>query len=134
MAYVSKQVIDAARKAIKTLNNEYNIKATISGVNSSSLKLTISQGSIDFIGNYIDTNKNVAGDEDYIRKNSNVQVNHYWLDKQFSGEALEYLEKAKKILIADHWDQSDVQTDYFYCSFYINIDIGRWDKPYVFTV
>ena len=32
--------------------------------------------------------------------------------------------------LKDHWDESDVQTDYFHCNFYLNMAIGKWDKPY----
>jgi hypothetical protein len=65
-----------------------------------------------------------------MRLSANIQTNPFHLDKSFSKEALVYLEKAKAILKDEHWDESDIMTDYFNCSFYIDIEIGKWNKPY----
>ena len=140
MAYVSEEVINKARAALKALNKEYGVKATLSGKNSSSLTLKISEGSIDFIGNYCDTiieRKHYMNDADsvvkYVQSSGSIQINQYYLDTQFSGKALEYLEKAKAIMHVDHWDESDIMTDYFHCAYYVSMNIGRWDKPYKLT-
>lgn len=140
MAYVSEQVINKARVALKALNKEYGVKATLSGKNSSSLTLKISEGSIDFIGNYCDAiieRKHYMNDADsvvqYVKNNGSIQINQYYLDTQFSGKALEYLEKAKAIMHVDHWDESDIMTDYFHCAYYVSMNVGRWDKPYKLT-
>lgn len=140
MAYVSEEVINKARAALKALNKEYGVKATLSGKNSSSLTLKISEGSIDFIGNYCDTiieRKHYMNDADsvvkYVQSSGSIQINQYYLDTQFSGKALEYLEKAKAIMHVDHWDESDSYTDYFHCAYYVSMNIGRWDKPYKLT-
>ena len=139
MAYVTKEIITNARDAIKLLNKQYNVKATLSGVNTSSLTMKISAGAIDFIGNYCENlTKDRRGSDTvayvaHAKETGYLQVNHYYLDTSFSGVALEYLEAAKKILMADHWDESDIMTDYFHCAFYLNINIGAWDKPYVCT-
>lgn len=137
MAYVSEEVINKARSALKALNKEYGVKATLSGKNSSSLTLKISEGSIDFIGNYCDTiieRKHYMNDADsvvkYVQISGSIQINQYYLDTQFSGKALEYLQKAKAIMHADHWDESDIMTDYFHCAYYVSMNVGRWDKPY----
>ena len=29
-----------------------------------------------------------------------------------------------------NWDNSDIQTDYFDVNFYLNLSIGKWDKPF----
>jgi hypothetical protein len=138
MAYVSQEVITKARTALKALNKEYGVKATLSGKNNSALKLTIAEGSIDFIDNYCnmitekDTLHNLNDVIKHIKEDKYIQVNHYYLDSAFDGKALEYLEKAKVIMYVDHWDKSDIQSDYFNCAYYVRIDIGRWNKPYQF--
>jgi hypothetical protein len=33
----------------------------------------------------------------------------------------------------DFYDNTDIMTDYFDVSHYIDISIGKWDKPYAFT-
>ena len=147
MAWVQKDTIDKVRAALKVLNKEYGMKTSVSGTNSSSLKVRIVSGKIDFVQNRLDmleadtryseadTRYSEAEKENhrlYLTKfNSGIQVNHYWLDTSFSGVALEYLEKVKAIMSVDHWDKSDVQSDYFHCAYYMNIDIGKWDKAYV---
>lgn len=136
MAYVSEEVITKARTALKALNKEYDVKATLSGKGDSTLYLTIAEGSIDFIGNFCESTKANRRQHDtqqvidWVQREGNVSVNQYYLDSSFSGIALEYLEKAKAIMYADHYDHSDIQTDYFNCSFYVSINIGRWNKPY----
>lgn len=139
MAYVTEQIITKARTALKTLNKEYGVKATLSGKNSSTLYLTIAEGPIDFVDNYCKTVKANCSMHDvdqtiaWVQREQNISVNQYYLDSSFSGIALEYLEKAKAIMYADHWDKSDIMTDYFHCAYYVNINIGRWNKPYKFT-
>ena len=138
MAHVSQETINKARIALKALNKEYGIKATLSGKGSSLLCLTIAEGSIDFISNYCDNviSKKIQQDTqsaiDWYKREQHVSVNQYHLDSSFSGVALEYLEKAKDIMLVDHWDKSDIMTDYFNCSYYISMRVGRWNKAYKF--
>jgi hypothetical protein len=143
MAYVTQEIITKARTALKTLNKEYGVKSTLSGKGDSRLCLTIAEGPIDFIGNYCETvaiNRIqhdtqqvidwIQRDIDWIQREGNVSVNQYYLDSSFSGIALEYLEKAKAIMYADHFDHSDIQSDYFHCAFYVDMRVGRWSKGY----
>lgn len=136
MAYVTQEVITKARTALKALNKEYGVKATFSGKGDSALYLTIAEGKIDFLNNYCETVKanRIQHDTqqviDWVKREEHVSVNQYYLDSSFSGIALEYLEKAKAIMYADHWDKSDIQSDYFNCAYYVNMNIGRWNKPY----
>lgn len=136
MAWVQKETVTKVRAALKVLNKEYGMKTSVSGTNSSSLNVRISSGKIDLIGNYIETigSANVMRDYEevakYVKRTGYIQVNHYWLDTAYTGRALEYLEKVKAIMAVDHYDNSDIQSDYFECAFYMNINIGKWDKPY----
>ncbi len=136
MAYVTEQIITKARTALKALNKEYGVKSTLSGKGDSSLCLTIAEGSIDFINNYCETLKAKCAMRDvdqaigWAKLENNLSVNQYYLDSSFSGIALEYLEKAKAIMYADHFDHSDIQSDYFHCAFYVDMRVGRWNKAY----
>lgn len=138
MAYVTEEIITKARTAIKALNKEYGVKATFSGKGGHCLNLTIAEGSIDFLNNYCETiaTKRIYRDVDqmiaWVKLEQGIQINHYYLDTQFSARALEYLEKAKDIMYADHWDESDSQSDYFNCAYYIDMRVGRWNKGYKF--
>lgn len=136
MAYVSQEVITKARTALKALNKEYGVKSTLSGKGNSRLCLTIAEGPIDFIGNYCETVKAKRIQHytqqviDWVQREQNVSVNQYYIDSSFSGIALEYLEKAKAIMYADHWDKSDAMTDYFHCAYYVEMRVGSYKKGY----
>ena len=133
MAYITKEQVQAKAIKLKQIAKQYGIKLSVSGSNSSTIKVTIQEGKIDFFANHYEMLHNeqdlfvFKGDSKEVRC---LQVNHYYLDKSFSGVALECLEKIKEVLYEDHWDESDVQSDYFNCSWYIAIHIGRYDKPY----
>lgn len=134
MAYITKEEVKAKNEALKVLNKKYGVKARFSGSNSSSLKLKVTEGVIDFVANWIDccvtqpqfSAENAAR----IAKEQYIQVNHFYIDRAFSGVALEYLQEAYKIMLDGHFDESDSMTDYFHCAWYNNISIGAWDKPY----
>lgn len=134
MAYVSKECIEAKRKRIKEFNAKWNSNVTLKGLNTSTLTATIRKGDIDFISNFIDCKRNSPNfeynDYSYIVKDQYIQVNHYYLDRQFCGTALEFMEELNAILHEGHWDESDSMTDYFSCAWYINIHVGKWNKPY----
>lgn len=114
---------------IKPLLKEYGVKATLSVDNHSTINLNIRQSNIDFIGNYNEMEKN----KKYQERSGYTQVSYYWLDRNYSGKALEFLQKAFAILMEGNFDKSDHQTDYFHVGWYANINIGKWDKPYVLS-
>jgi hypothetical protein len=139
MAYVTQEVITKARAALKALNKEYGVKATLSGKGGLCLDLTIAEGSIDFVNNYCETiaakriHRDVEQMIGWAKLEQRVPINHYYLEDAFSGIALEYLQKAKAIMYADHWDESDIQSDYFHCAYYIGMQVGRYSKVYKLT-
>ena len=128
MAYISKEKVQVKQKQLAKLNKEYGVKASFSGSNSSSLTLTIHSGSINFF-EYLDSGiLELNGGICY------VQLNLYYLSGWFKdSKALDYLNKAYSIMLEGHFDESDSQSDYFYCSWYNFIQIGKWNKPYVVT-
>jgi hypothetical protein len=139
MAYISKEQVQAKRIKLKEINKKYGVKATFSGTNTSSLNLTIQSGKIDFVQNFIDNssvNSEVWFSTNIVHlyETKHIQVNHYYLDSRFSGEALEYLQEVYALMKEDHYDNSDVQTDYFDTAWYNNIQIGKWNKGYEFVL
>ncbi len=139
MAYITKAEVKAKQELLKVLNKQYGIKSTFSGSNTSTLTLTITSGVIDFIENWCTVlnashyrelhDKEITINQ--VKQSQYLQVNHYYLDTNFSGIALEYLQKAYQIMLNGHFDESDIQTDNFHCSWYNSIRIGRWNKGYV---
>jgi hypothetical protein len=117
MAYVSNEKKSQIQAALKPIFKKYGIKATV-GRNSykSTLVVNVSAGDIDFGTDY-------------------QQVNVYWVDDHYTGKAKDFLnEVLDAIKKAGEWyDESNAQIDYFNTAFYIDINIGRWDKKYVYN-
>ena len=133
MAFITKAEVKAKAIKLKQIAKRYGIKLSVSGSNSSTIKVTIQEGCIDFFGNHygiLNSKQDLMLFKHSVKSMQYMQVNHYYLDRSFSDIALECLEAIKAVLYEDHWDASDIQTDYFHCSWYIAIHIGRYDKPY----
>ena len=132
MAYMSQERKAQMAPAIKAVLKKYKIKGTLSVRNHSTLCLTITQGPIDFIGNinevtarhprYNDRPMNPAKDH--------IDVNPYWYHEHFDGQALQFLQEIMPLMNTGNHDNSDIQTDYFDVGWYVDVNIGRWNKPY----
>jgi len=137
MAYMSQERKAKLAPAIKAVLKKYNVKGSLSVNNHSTLVLTLKSGSIDFIENFIktDADSNIGrkmeqSQIDYIRKNQSLDVNVYWYKEHFSGKALAFLSEIIPLMNNGNHDNSDVQTDYFDVGWYVDVNIGRWNKPY----
>lgn len=137
MAYVSQEMKSKLSPAVKALLKRYGLKGSLAVRHHSTLVLTVNSGRIDFIKNY---NETVAPHPRYNERpftpvKDSIQVNTYWCHEHFSGDAKDFLVAAVAALKGpDFFDHSDAQTDYFHCSHYVDINIGRWDRPYTVTV
>lgn len=135
MAYMNQERKAQRASVIKEICQRYGIKATLSVRNHSTLVLNIKSGAIDFIGNY---KENQLGRVSaFVRENQEIKsldVNPYWYKEHFTGPALAFLTEAIAAMYGDdYFDESDAQTDYFHTSHYIDVNIGRWDRPYQLT-
>lgn len=132
MAYVSQELKAKLAPKIKEVLKKYKIKGSISVRNHLALVVTIKESSIDFIGNY---NAKRLTNPDALRYGSPattyIQVNPYHPSVQFSEIALEAIEKIIAAMNEGNWDKSELQYDYHDVGWYTDINIGRWDKPYI---
>jgi hypothetical protein len=140
MAYVSQELKAKLAPTIKSICKKYGVKASLAVRNHSTLTLNIKSGPIDFIENFISTDANVMHGRkmdqsqiDYLRKNQSMDVNPYWYKEHFSGKALSFLKEVIPAMNNGNHDNSDIQTDYFDVGWYIDVNIGKWNKPYQFT-
>lgn len=136
MAYMNAERKAQRATEIKEICQRYGIRTTLSVRNHSTLVLNIKSGAIDFIGNY---QENQLGRVSaVVRENQTItslDVNPYWYQEHFTGPAREFLTEVIAAMYGtDYYDESDAQTDYFHCSHYIDVNIGRWDRPYQLTV
>ncbi len=118
---------------VKQILKKYEIKGTLAVRNHRTLVLNIREGKIDFMYNY----NNVAKDRltswgEPVKTNhdGHINVNQYWYHEHFDGIALEFLKDVMNVMMNGNWDESDIQTDYFDVGWYVDINIGQWDKPY----
>jgi len=141
MAYMNQEKKAKIAALLKPIMAKYGVKGSLSVNNHSTIVLTLKSGSIDFVENYIKTDaekpyaKHFSEDQvAYIRKNQSVDVNPYWFQDHFTGKAKSFLTEAFRALKgADWYDESDAMVDYFNTAYYVSVNIGKWNKPYVLT-
>ena len=137
MAYMSQEKKAKIAPKIKAILAKYKVKGSLAVRNHSSLVLNLKSGSIDLIENYIETdsktfhgNKMSQDQIDYIRSKKSMDVNPYWFKEHFSGKSLDFLKEIFVAMNDGNWDKSDIQSDYFNVGWYVDVNVGKWDKPY----
>jgi hypothetical protein len=125
MAYMNQEKKAKIAANLKPILKKFGLKGSLSVHNHSSIVLTIKSGSVDFFTD--------SGNPEDARK-FGIQVNPYWYKDHFTGKAKEALsEIVPAMYSADYYDNSDAQTDYFDTAYYVHVNVGKWNKPYVFT-
>ena len=114
MAYFNQERKKEMQPKIKALLKRYGMKGSLAVRHHSTVVLNLKEGPIDF-----------GGDR--------IQVNVYWIRDHYTGVARKFLEEAYAILMVGNHNNSDIQTDYFDVGWYVDINVGKWDKPYVCT-
>lgn len=122
MAYISTPEVAAIRKQLK--DRFPQLKFGVRKQHYSSVVITIKSGTVDF--------------SDLLDEHGYAQTNQYWLHRM--GEHQELFEEIYKVIKTapasieggrEWFDDSDSMTDYFHTAFYMSVNIGSWDKPYV---
>ena len=135
MAYMNQEKKKEIAKLLKEKLKGRDIKYTLGVDNHSTIIMNINSGSVDFIKNYneskTDDQRVMNGYE--VEAKDYINVNEYYINDYFTGDALDILSTAKECLDLNNFDKSDVMTDYFHVGHYTEINIGRWNKPYKLT-
>lgn len=113
-----KKVIAAKLKEIMPKDWKYSLSV----YDYSAIVMTISSAPVDLLAN-IDWNKKP---ESYISN-----VSYRTLEKCFEGEVQQLMTKIIDILNTDNHNNSDSQTDYFDVGHYVDLSIGKYDKPFM---
>lgn len=137
MAYMSQEKKKQIAAVLKLAMKGTGIKYTLSVHHHSSLNMNIKSGPVDFFQNHYQTVKDKPHYSLY-RENAaiplkHMQVNTYWYKEHFTGQALSILEKAIPVLNTGNHDRSDIRSDYFDVGWYVNVNLGQWNKPYEVT-
>ena len=122
MAYMNQEKKAKIAPAVKAILKKYNVKASLAVRNHSTLVLNVKQGSIDFIKDY--------GDSEDATK-FGIQVNPYHYKSHFTGKSVKFLSEVIPAMNAGNHDNSDAMVDYFDVGWYVDVNIGKWNKPYV---
>ena len=133
MAYMNQAKKAVIKAALDKVLKPAGFKYSLAVKNHMSISCTILAGPLDFIGNF----SAVTGDKFTSipgREIKNLQVNLYWINDHFSGIYADILTQcADALKAADYYDRSDAMIDYFDTAYYMDLNIGRWDKPYQLT-
>jgi len=132
MAYINQERKAQIAAKVKPILKRYGIKGTLAVRNHMTLVLNIHNGVIDFISN---SNETCARDPYQVAQGGQpsrdyVDVNPYHYDKHFDGAAKQFLQEVMGALNDGNHDRSDIQTDHFDVGWYVDVNIGRWNKPY----
>ena len=132
MAFMNQEKKAALAPAIKAALKKYGIKGSLAVDNYSTLVLNIKSGSIDFIENYNETvGQQPGGFRNGSPAASCIQVNRYWFREHFSGKAKNFLTEVIEAMMKGNHNNSDASIDYFDVGWYIDVNIGKWSKPYI---
>jgi hypothetical protein len=117
MAYVSQTDKKELSIGIKKVLKKYNMKGTIAVRHHSTLVVNIQSGPIDF---------NMRDGHD--------QVNVYWIHEHYEGVAKQFLtELLAEMKGTKYYNNDDAMFDHFDRSHYTDINVGKYNKPYVQT-
>jgi hypothetical protein len=114
MAYMNQEKKAKIAANLKPVLKKYGMKGSLRVRNHMCIVLTLKSGKINFEGR--------------------EQVNPYWFHDHYEGVAKDFLTEAFNALkSADYYDNSDARYDYFDTAYYYDIEIGKWNKPFVVT-
>lgn len=131
MAYMSQTKKAELAPAVKAALKKYGIKGSLSVHNHTSLVLTLKSGKIDFVKNYIETvQAHPRYNDRELGPVTHIDVNVYHYRDHFSGDAKKFLTEVITAMSVGNFDHSDSQTDYFHVGWWLDVQVGRWDKPY----
>jgi len=134
MAYVSQADKAKLAPTIKAILKKYGVKGTLSVRDQRTMVLTLKSGKIDFLSNFNAIAGKLPRPEHlpFQPATTNIDINHYRYHEHFDGDAKNFItEMISAMKGPDFFDNTDIQSDYFNCSHYIKIAVGKWDKPYI---
>jgi hypothetical protein len=113
MAYISVQEVKNVRELLKQKFPKF--KFAVSGGNSLSLKVAIMKGPEDF--------------SEVLGQWKSTDINEFHTHQYGKFESL--FNDMLTVMKSQNWfDESDSMVDYFHVAYYLNLSIGKWNKPY----
>lgn len=127
MAYIKKEEVAAIRAALKAAFPSWKF-SVVRDDNYSGVRIAVMESPVDFAACYVGKSEQSFVDD---LKRGYAHINEYYLNSDWSGEALAVLKKINDIAHSQGWyDRSDSMTDYFDVAYYVWLSIGKYSKPY----
>jgi hypothetical protein len=101
-------------------------KWSLSVNHHSTLVLTISQAPVDLIGENLVCQSRSEGRPTYHN------LNEYHIGNEYSGKLSDTFKAIKDAMMVGNHDRSEPQSDYFDVGWYIDIKIGKFERPFTF--
>ena len=134
MAYMSQEKKVKIAPKIKAILAKYKVKGSLAVRNHMTLCLNLKSGSIDFIANSnkVCSNNHYQVASGFKPSTSGYdQVNPYHFKDHYDGKALAFMQEVFHAMNDGNHDRSDIQSDYFDVGWYVDVNIGKWNKPYL---
>jgi hypothetical protein len=132
MAYMSQEKKAKIAPKVKSILKRFGVKGSLAVRNHSTLVLNIKSGTLDFIGDYNNTIQNDRSPWRGVAAQTYIQVNTYHYRDHFGDKTIKrFLDEVIRAMNVGNHDNSDSQTDYFDVGWYVDVNIGKWNKPYV---
>lgn len=137
MAYISQEKKKELAVGIKKVLKKYGMKGTVGVNHHSSLVVNLWEGALDLLGDAQKHNDKVAqqrGQESYPIGDY-LQVNTYRADEWAISETIAnfYKELIAAMKGTEWYNNSDAMTDYFDIAYYLDVNVGKWNKGYVYN-
>jgi hypothetical protein len=137
MAYMNQERKKELAPAIKAVLKKYGMKGTIAVRDHMVLVVNIKEGVLDLLGvaqKHNDQYAQMRGEESYP-VGDHLQVNQYyaaeWAEKVGETKVAKFYNELIAAMKGNlYYDNSDAMTDYFDTAYYMNINVGNWNKPY----
>ena len=133
MAYISTEEVAAIRKELKKELPEY--KFSVTKHHHSSVTVAFMKGPA--FAEFQSRDRYTGEFKDDVIE-GHEQLNHHWAMDFYGEKNGALIKKVEKIIKTapvkaggrEWYDKSDAMTDYFDTAYYMNIHVGKWDKPY----
>jgi hypothetical protein len=137
MAYMNQARKAELAPAIKAVLKKFGMKGTIGVSNYSTLIVNLQSGELDLIEEANAFNREFAQrtGQKFYPVTGNYQANPYKGADAYADSVVgQFFKELTAAMRGKIWyDNSDIMTDYFDTAYYMEINVGKWNKPYVFT-
>lgn len=125
MAFMNQEMKSKLAPAIKAAFAKHGMKGSIAVRHHSTLVINVKEGPVDF-----NASRTGRWSPDFIYQ-GHLDVNVYHYRDHFTGEALAFLDEVITAANAGNHDRSNLMTDYFDVGWYVDVNVGRWNQPYI---